>query len=107
MKLEQRVEEILRRAASEIADAVRDDISHRMAKIAEELGVARLKPTPAPAAKPEPKKKRKRPPIMCVGPRCNKPGAGPKYGWFCVEHHNSLTPKQKGAARKKKRVRPR
>ena len=74
--LDRRINDIVTRAAQEIAQTVRQSILDEVnqlvsgrANVAIEGGMAR-----------------KRRVITCPVPGCGKPGGGPKWGWFCAEH---------------------
>lgn len=103
--LEGRIQEIVQQAAAQIAAAVRQNIAEEVTR-AIGAGVGEYRP-PARAHAAAGTRPRKRPPILCPVAGCGKPGAGPKFGWFCREHNESLSSAEKEAARAASRTRPR
>jgi len=108
-RLDQTVNEILRDAAGKIAEAVRQELRDRLAHVLEGPGLAggpavrRGRPPGVRAERAA--KRRPRAKVLCPVPGCGKPGAGPKYGWFCKEHA-SLPDGEKLKYRAARRVKP-
>ena len=90
--LDRTLNDIVARAAAEIAHAVRQNIADE---------VSRLVGTGGGAGK---RLARKRRVIMCPVPNCGKPGGGPKWGWFCGDHKD-LPASEKEKARAATRAR--
>jgi hypothetical protein len=89
--LESTLNQIVAQAAAQIALAVRQNIAHEVARLADvdfPLGHAQKRRT-----------------ILCPVPGCGQPGGGPKYGWCCGEHKD-LPESEKQAARFATRARP-
>jgi hypothetical protein len=82
-----RIHDIVTRAASEIASAIRGEISSTPRRAA----------LPAHKAAPSARGGKRRT-IMCPVPGCGKPGGGPKWGWFCADHKD-LPAEEKARAR--------
>ena len=80
--LDRRIQDIIGRAAHEIAVAVRADIGEQIARLVggRRGAGAALELSGATGLG------RKRRTILCPVPGCGKPGGGPKWGWFCAEH---------------------
>ena len=94
--LDRRVNDIVSRAAAEIAHAVRQNIADEVTRLVSTRGGAALSGG----------RSRKRRVILCPVPNCGKPGGGPKWGWFCSEH-KGLSAAEKEKARAATRARPR
>jgi hypothetical protein len=94
--LERTINNIVNRAASEVAEAVRQNIADEVTRLVGSRGGATLGRAFG----------RKRRVILCPVPNCGKPGGGPKWGWFCAEHKD-LSAAEKEKARNATRARPR
>ena len=93
--LDRTVQDIVSRAAGEIAHAVRQNIADE---------VSRLVGTGGGGLAARRVQFRKRRVILCPVPNCGKPGGGPKWGWFCADHKN-LPAAEKEKARAATRAR--
>ena len=92
--LDRTLQDIVSRAAAEIALAVRQNIADEVSRLVGVVGggsVAR-------------RVLRKRRVILCPVPNCGKPGGGPKWGWFCADHKD-LPAAEKEKARAATRAR--
>lgn len=101
--LDQRIQEIIARAAQEIAQAVRENIAAEVARLVQSSGVSisaalTERATASSSSSSGAAAERKRRKILCPVPGCGRPGGGPKWGWFCAEHKN-LSPEEKEQAR--------
>jgi len=92
--LDRTLQDIVTRAAADIAHAVRQNIADEVSRLVGVVGggVAARRVL------------RKRRVIMCPVPNCGKPGGGPKWGWFCANHKN-LSAAEKAKARAVTRAR--
>src|SRR5262245_42965042 len=93
--LDRTVQDIVSRAAAEIAHAVRQNIADE---------VSRLVGSAGGGLAGRRVQLRKRRVILCPVPNCGKPGGGPKWGWFCADHKD-LPAAEKEKARAATRAR--
>ena len=75
--LDRHIQDIVTRAAREIAAAVRRNIADEVTAL---LGSG--------GSTVDAQASRKRRIITCPVPGCGKPGGGPKWGWFCADHRD-------------------
>jgi hypothetical protein len=93
--LEATLGEIVARTATEIAQAVRQNIAEEVSRL---VGNGTTPRRGSPLV-------RRRRVILCPVPGCGKPGGGPKWGWFCATHKD-LPAAEKEKARAATRARP-
>jgi hypothetical protein len=79
-RLERTLNDIVARAAAEIAQAVRDNVALEVTRMVG--GVTGRGGSAGLVARVG----RKRRTILCPVPGCGKRGGGPKWGWFCADH---------------------
>jgi hypothetical protein len=91
--MDRTLNDIVARAASEIADAVRGNIADEVARLVG--GRATVARGPGRPGRPPGRRRRV---ILCPVPKCGKPGGGPKWGWFCKDHKD-LPASEKAKAR--------
>jgi hypothetical protein len=92
--LDQTLENIVSRAAAEIAQAVRQNTADEVSRLVGAGGSIGGR-----------RALRQRRVIMCPVPSCGKPGGGPKWGWFCAEHKDlPASEKEKARAATRGRV---
>ena len=95
-QLDRTLQEIVSRAAAEIAQAVRENIADEVTRMVG--GSARRGGTAGLIARVG----KKRRTILCPVPGCGKRGGGPKWGWFC-EGHKDLSDAEKDKIRRENR----
>ena len=86
--IDRRITEIISRASRDVTQAVKQSIAEEVRRIVSGGGVRLDKA----------KGQRTRKTIFCPVPGCEKPGGGPKWGWFCADH-KSLPDAEKDKAR--------
>jgi hypothetical protein len=93
-RLDRTLQDIVERAAAQVALAVRQNIADEVTRLVGVTGSGGV-------AK---RMLRKRRVIFCPVPNCGKPGGGPKWGWFCADHKD-LPAAEKEKARAATRAR--